>query len=160
NAVTDPGIIQGIVFCRRLGDTDDRSVVQGTVPVDININFGGNTFIPSSQIDDNGTAPFNIHDQIGLFALHGLVNANDVCPPSTLGTTDSSPSSSSTFASTGGWILVDFVPQKFSVSLGASDAMGHLLTLAIYDCEMPWADLRTLHFKEQRPYTCTVRLNR
>ena len=138
------GSIPGIVWCGNPGA--NNKLAPGVNPVVLNSNFSGTQLIAGSQIDQNGKAPFNVHAQVDQTTLNAQILASAVCPGGgqNKGTN---------------WVLVDFVPQKFSGLLQGFDSTGTLLTQSVYDCEMPWQVLQSLQYQQQYPYTCTERLD-
>jgi hypothetical protein len=144
NQFTGGTTMPGIVWCGNPGAKNQ--VAPGVNPVYLTVNFAGVQLINGSQIDKNGKAPFNVRAVVGDSTLNSQFDAALVCPNSN-------------------WVIVDFVPQKFSGLLrgysGTSSTGLTLLTQSVYDCEMPWSVLQSLkyntatHSVEQKPYTCT-----
>jgi len=143
NLFTGGTTMPGIVWCGNPGAKNQ--VAPGVNPVFLTVNFSGVQLINGSQIDKNGKAPFNVRAGVSNSTLNSQFDASIVCP---------NPN----------WVIVDFVPQKFSGLLrgySGSASTGTLLTQAVYDCEMPWSVLMSLkyntatHSVEQKPYTCT-----
>jgi hypothetical protein len=138
------GNIPGIVWCSNPGT--NNQVAPGVNPVTLAVNFSGNQFIASNQIDQNGKAPFNVHAEPEQSVLNTVLDANVLCP-------GGNPQQATN------WILVDFVPQQFSALLQGYDSSGALLTQAVYDCQLPLNVLQSLTFHQQYPYSCTERLD-
>jgi len=142
NTIGTTGNIPGIVWCQNQGG----NLSPGVNPVTLGVNFTGDQFIASSQIDQNGKAPFDVHAEPDGSVLNAVLNANALCPGGN--------------ANNGtNWTLVDFIPQKFSALLQGFDSTGALLTQAVYDCQIPLSVLQSLSFHQQYPYTCTERID-
>lgn len=154
--VPAPASTRGLVFCQ---DQNNPGNIERGPIVNVVANLAGNLFIPASAIDNNGNAPFSIHDAIDLTTLNSQFNANSICPPPAYSFNNRSDLVGFYHHSTPNWTFIDFVPEAFSASLQASDKQGHVITQAVYDCSMPEATLLTLNYHQQIDYTCTIRFN-
>src|SRR5689334_15459513 len=149
-----PANTPGIVFCQNVDYPN--VVVQGTKFVNLTVNFTGNAFIPPSAINNKGEAQFQIHSQVDVTTLNHQFNASDVCPSSMPEGSDHEDD----MPETPHWTIVDFVARQFSASLQAFDSKGHILTQAVFDCQLPADKLKKLKFHEFKEYSCSVRFNR
>ncbi|MCC7446242.1 MAG: hypothetical protein IT324_02445 [Anaerolineae bacterium] len=167
-------VVPGVVWCSKVGS---NKIVHGNQRVNMPINFSGSSAI---QVDNNGNAPFTVHVSVNQVTLNMVLNAQQVCAQKdgkdddkdygkgkgddknkdnkSQGSKSSGKGDDKDHDDKAHWLIVDFVPQKFSGALQAVYG-GKVLTQAIYDCSMDWKILEKLHYKEQHPYNCTVRLN-
>jgi len=173
---TDPNqVVPGVIWCKKVGS---YKIVHGNQRVNLPINFSGAT--TTGKVDKYGNAPFTVHVSVSQTTLNTLLNAKQLCAQKGKDDDkDHDKGDDKTFPVPGNksnskgsdkgkgddkdddkaqWLIVDFVPQKFSGALQAVYG-GKVLTQAIYDCSMAWATLESLHYQEQHPYNCTVRLN-